>query len=768
MVKKGDTKQTKEEVKKYTDEEVSIKLKEISKMDMPLDINKALRNLKEHSEYNITDLGKQVNYIRKESKKSVVTQVTEDTGVTDVTVVTNKETEATVTTVTCNSAALLDVFGDSVLESIFEVLLHSGKAISFGELAIKIGKSEVHIRNVISKNKQYFGKIKGNSKMSYTYLLQLALEEINLRIDEKKRQKANEEAILQKQVEQENLRENYEISIKNFIQETKPNRSGILITLDFNILLEHDHALADSFLDDPEKLIISFLNNYEDGFEIKILNLPKESAISIENVRKDHLDKMICVDGRITSFGEVKPVITKMKFECPSCGTIISVEQNYRIGNVREPSGCSCGRKNAFRKIEDVMQNSCFLQLEDLQEKTDNPHSQRIKSVIFNGLTESKNITIFSPGNEVRVVGVLKEVPIFKNNKKTVFLNWILEIKSAELIDKDIDINDFSKELVEDIQMLSNTISEKGLDILVESFAPEVYGYDKIKIALILQLANRRNDVRNKSIRNKPNILLIGDPGVAKTVLCDFSVDISSGSRKAVGGGSSAVGITASVVKEEDSLGGYRVEPGAMILAKDLLFIDEMNNLSDEDKPKLQEGMNEQRVSIDKANLHVKMPVTCGILAAANPKHGNFRETMSNMVHTEFNIPTPILNRFDTIFVLKDKVDEETDKKIAEKMIKRHKGTLTNKYDRDFLRKFFSYIKLSDEPEINNDMEEYLKQIYSDARSGAKGNVCINPRFLESLNRMATASAKLRQSKKIEKKDVDLSLSILAESQYSK
>jgi len=96
--------------------------------------------------------------------------------------------------------------------------------------------------------------------------------------------------------------------------------------------------------------------------------------------------------------------------------------------------------------LEEIKQNSCFLQLEDLQEKTDNPHSQRVKSVIFNGLTESKNIKIFNPGNEVRVIGILKDVPIFKNNKKTVFHNWILEIKSAELIEKDIDIDAFSKD----------------------------------------------------------------------------------------------------------------------------------------------------------------------------------------------------------------------------------------------------------------------------------------------------------------------------------
>jgi len=663
----------------------------------------------------------------------------------------------------------LYVFSETMEDKLLKHFLTTeNKPISVAKLSEVINENKKSIRTAINRNREYFNDSGVKGKAGVIFVTQVGVGCVQSRINEIIRNKDKKKEFKKKELEKKLTEENYEISITNFIQETKPNRDGLLIKLDFNILKEHDPALSDNLLEKPERFMMSFLRNYEKHTEVTISNLPDDSAISIEDIREKHLDKMICVDGRITSFGEVKPITTKIRFECPSCGTIIVVDQNYRIGNMREPSRCSCGRKGTFQILEEIKQNSCFLQLEDLQEKTDNPHSQRVKSVIFNGLTESKNIKIFNPGNEVRVIGILKDVPIFKNNKKTVFHNWILEIKSAELIEKDIDIDAFSKELVEDIQMLSNTISEKGLGILVESFAPEIYGYDKIKIALILQLANRRNNPRAKTMRHKANILLIGDPGVAKSVMCDFAVDVASGARKAVGGGSSAVGITASVVKEEDSLGGYRVEPGAMILAKDLLFIDEMNNLTDDDKPRLQEGMNEQRVSIDKANLHVKMPVTCGILAAANPKYGHFKETVLNMVHTEFNIPTPILNRFDTIFVLRDKVNEEIDKKIAEKMIKRHKGTLTNKYDREFLKKFFAYIKLSEEPEIDDEMEEYLKQIYSDARAGARGNVCINARFLESLNRMAIASAKLRQSKKIEKKDIDMSLSILAESQYSK
>ena len=218
-------------------------------------------------------------------------------------------------------------------------------------------------------------------------------------------------------------------------------------------------------------------------------------------------------------------------------------------------------------------------------------------------------------------------------------------------------------------------------------------------------------------------------------------------------------------VREEESIGGYRVEPGAMILAKDLLFIDELNNLQEEDKSKLQEGMSEQKVSINKANIHCEMKVTCGIISAANPKEGTFKEFESN-VEEQFDIPTPILNRFDTIFVLRDIVNEDNDKKIASKMIKRHRESLEHTYNKSFLRKFFAYVKQFEEPEINDEMEEILKKVYFSSRKYNNEGVKINPRFLESLTRMSIASAKARLNEVVELKDIERALEIIQNSQY--
>jgi DNA replicative helicase MCM subunit Mcm2 (Cdc46/Mcm family) len=512
-------------------------------------------------------------------------------------------------------------------------------------------------------------------------------------------------------------------------------------------------------------MFIEIIKNKYENHHIKIINLPKDNNVNIEDIRKEHIDKLICVDGRVASIGQVRPVCKSIKFECPSCGTVFSVFQDYKSGKIRSPSRCSCGRRGGFRELSRDEYNASFLQLEDLQEKTDNPHSQRIKAIISNSNCDKDKIQTYMPGNEIKCVGILRRIPKYKGNEELIVSDWIIDIISSEQIEKEIDINQFNDSDVEDIQILSNDINNNGLSSLINSFAPDIYGYEEIKSAIILQLCNKRNNIKSNSVRNKSNILLIGDPGVAKSVMCEFAVSITPNSRKAAGGGSSAVGITASVVKEEESLGGYRVEPGAMILAKDLLFIDELNNLQDEDKPKLQEGMNEMTISIDKANIHVKMKVTCGIIAAANPSRGVFDEEIP--YNQQFNIPKPILNRFDSIFVLKDEVNENNDKLIAEKMLKRHSGKLESQYSKEFLRKFFTYIKNYPEPIINDNIADKIKNLYSDIRKINNSNVRINPRFIESLTRMSISSAKLRLDTEVKLKDISLALCILSKSQYN-
>ncbi len=707
----------------------------------------------------------------KKSKKSVekvsVTSNTDNTGNTGNTGNTDKLKRLPVLSVLCITDLSKVVFGENIFEQILKILATSKEYFTYDKIANVVDKKPDNIRQAINRKKEYFISYLIDGRKRVIQLSQIAKDEINQRIDnlkalEEQKKKAEDELKLEK------LKgESFTQEIKNFLHDDKLKREGVFLILDFEKVLEYSHELADLFLEEPDRFLNEIIQHYGLKLNIKVINIPEIYSINIEDIREHNLDKLISVEGRVTSLGEVKPVISETTYLCNSCGTLIYIKQNYRKGILEAPKRCSCGKRGGFISNSNKKLNACFVQLEDLQDKTDNPHSQRIKSVLFNYLCDAKIIKMFTPGNEVKCLGILKEVPTYKGNRETIFPNWIFEIIDVELIEKEIDIENFSDEEIKDINELSVKVDIKGIEFLYDSFAPDVFGYGEIKGAMILQLCNKKNKPKKNAVRNKSNILMIGDPGIAKSVLGDFALSVSTGSRKAVGGGSSAVGITASVVKEEDSLGGYRVEPGAMILAKDLLFIDELNNLQDEDKPKLQEGMNEQRVSINKANLHVQMKVTCGMIAAANPIHGHFKEGDKLSIQEQFNIPSPILNRFDSTFVMRDQISEDGDRLIAKRMIKRQRGILKPKYNVELLKKFFAYIRYSEEPIIDDETQKLFEEIYSLARKIYNPGVKINPRFLESLTRMSIASAKIRQSKKVELKDIETSIKILSKSQYN-
>lgn len=552
------------------------------------------------------------------------------------------------------------------------------------------------------------------------------------------------------------------------LEEVPHTRELYTIFFNFEDILGWSRKMADAIFDRPKLFFDTFKKAFRDmGLDARIYNLPRSLVMTIEKLRDSLGETLVSIEGRIVALSPVRPFIKKANYECPACGSVISVKLDERFVNndIKEPTKCSCGWKGGFALSSEETTNRATIFLEDLQEKTDNPYSQRLSAFLEGSLVEPDFIKNLTPGSEVRVVGILHIKSHRRQRSVNSWKHFELEVNHIEPLDKEVDISNLSDKDIEKIKEVAKEIDERGLDVLTSSFAPSIYGYERIKEALVLQICASRNIPGEKPIRNKPNILLIGDPGSAKSLLGDFVVRVNPGSRKAVGGGSSAVGLTASIVKEDESM-GYRVEPGALILARDILFLDELNNLNEEDKPKLQEGLSEQSVTINKATLHVRLKVTAGVLACANPKRGHFDKTEKYL--SQFDIPSPIINRFDLVFVLADEMDRQRDEKIVERMVDRERGSIVPDFDEDFLRKFFTYIKIQPEPILDKEIERKIKEVYTKARDKRSENLLINPRFVESLLRLLKASAKIRMSQKIEEKDLERVLKILNESHYQK
>jgi replicative DNA helicase Mcm (EC 3.6.1.-) len=211
---------------------------------------------------------------------------------------------------------------------------------------------------------------------------------------------------------------------------------------------------------------------------------------------------------------------------------------------------------------------------------------------------------------------------------------------------------------------------------IAKSIAPSIYGYDEIKKALALQLFGGTPDkklVDGGPIRSDIHILLIGDPGSAKTRLLQAVTSIVPKGIYVSGKSTSSAGLTAAAERDEFAEGGWTLKAGALVLGSGgEVSIDEFDKISDEDKSALLEALESQTISIAKAGIVAKFNAKASVLAAANPKYGRFDK--NQYPAEQFDIPPALLSRFDLIFPIMDVLDEEQDKKIARHILVQHQA----------------------------------------------------------------------------------------------
>ncbi len=493
-------------------------------------------------------------------------------------------------------------------------------------------------------------------------------------------------------------------------------------------------------------------------------NLSESSKVLVEDIRSIHLNEFVSLKGKILQRSEARPQVVNAKFECPSCGTIISVLQIEK--KFREPSVCSCGRRGGFKLISKEMVDTARFVIQDLQEVAKSSSPSRLNCFVKEDLASSIVLNnVLQAGNDVIVNGILKEVPVpLASGGLSTRFELALEVNYVELAEESVELESLNEQEIKEFDDLAERIDKKGIKELTPSYSPVVKGYDYAKQALILYSCNKLNNPGIDEERNKSNILFIGDPSTSKSVLVRFLTEISIGAKKVVGGSSSAVGITGSVTKDE-FLGGWMINPGALVLAKDVLFLEELNTMEDEEKSKIQDAMESQFVDITKANVSGRYKVKTGIVSCANPIAGHFIPSWDKKeIVKQFKIPTPILSRFDTIFIFRDIQKEDLDFDISMSMKKRRSKLLIAEFDKVFLKKFFYYTKSRKEPEMSVEFEILSARVYSTLRklSGKDNNV--NARLSEAMDRMTIASAKLRGSEMVEEKDLERVVDILAHS----
>ncbi|MFC1666225.1 minichromosome maintenance protein MCM [Nanoarchaeota archaeon] len=567
------------------------------------------------------------------------------------------------------------------------------------------------------------------------------------------------------------------IDAKNFFDSHKRELGDSLrdnegvIFIDFMSLTEFSNVLSDEILVNPEETLRIVEQAIEQSglvndVRVRLYNLPKSQEVKIRNIRSKHLNEFIVLEGIIRQASDVRPQVVNAKFECPSCGTMISVLQMEK--KFREPSRCSCGRRGGFKLISKEMVDTQRLVIEESPESlSGGEQPKRINVFVKEDLVEPKMEEKTTPGARVKVIGVLKEVPVpLPTGGLSTRFELAVEVNNIIPLEEtfeELDINEKDKKQIK-ILAKDPEIFEK----LSKSISPSVWGYEEIKKSLVLQLFGGVQKIRPNGAKNRGDIhiLLIGDPGVAKSVTLGFMADISPKGRYVVGKSASGAGLTATVVRDE-YLKGWSLEAGAMVLAnKGLVCIDELEKMDPQDRSAMHEAMEQQTVTISKANVQASLRAETSVLAAANPKFGRFDPYQS--IAQQIDLPPTLINRFDIIFTLRDIPNKEKDNKIADHVLNEHMFEGNSMFiDREIFRKYVAYAKQRVKPKLSEEAAQEVKNFYVELRNkpvaseSAMRPIPISARQLQALIRMAEASAKLRLSEYVEKLDAQRSIELM-------
>ncbi|HLD42753.1 MAG TPA: minichromosome maintenance protein MCM [Candidatus Nanoarchaeia archaeon] len=554
---------------------------------------------------------------------------------------------------------------------------------------------------------------------------------------------------------------------------TNVQKGKTSLTVDFELLAKDDPEVADLALDQPEEIlkgtevVIKNIDLDSSKCTIRFSNLPKTQQTLIKDIRSNHINKLLSIKGIVRQKSDVRPQITSAKFECPSCGNILHIIQADAA--FKEPSRCGCGRKGKFIQISKELVDAQNIVLEEDPEDLDGgSQPKRMKVFLKDDLVSPLSERNTAPGAKINIVGIIKEIPItLRTGGKSTRFDLLIDANSIQAIEETFSELIISPEEEQKIKELGKDPQLRQK--LVGSIAPSIYGYEQIKEAVLLQLFGGTHKQRRdgSTTRGDMHILLVGDPGSGKSQILKRINVVAPKARYVSGKGVSAAGLTAAVVRDE-FLQGWSLEAGAMVLASNgICLIDELDKMSTEDSAAMHEALENQTVSISKANIQATLIARTTVLAAANPKFGRFDPF--EILAKQINLPPALLNRFDLIFPIKDLPEETKDTQLAKHILSLHQDPdqFTAELSTNFLKKYIAYAKQHIHPRLTTEAMTEMQRYFVEIRNkggveeGVLRAIPISARQLDALVRLSEAAARMRLSNTVEVQDSQKAIELL-------
>lgn len=533
-------------------------------------------------------------------------------------------------------------------------------------------------------------------------------------------------------------------------------------------------------------------------FEVTFKVSSDTKATAIRDVKASSIGKLVHVRGIVVRATEVKPLLQVATYTCDQCGseTYQPVTSTAFMPLLMCPADdCRVNRSGGRLYIQ--TRGSKFVKFQELkiQEHSDSVpvgHIPRSITVYCRGETTRQCV----PGHHVAIDGVF--LPIAKTGFKAMSSGLLsdtyLEAHNVVEITKTDDEVVLGQEEISQ-EELRRIHEDNFYEKLAGSIAPEIYGHEDIKKALLLLLVGGVD--RNPSgmkIRGNINICLMGDPGVAKSQLLSYMDRLAPRSQYTTGRGSSGVGLTAAVMKD-NLTGEMMLEGGALVLADQgrshwkpswyicivkivlcsilgICCIDEFDKMAEQDRTAIHEVMEQQTISIAKAGIMTTLNARVSILAAANPAYGryNFKKSVTQNIQ----LPAALLSRFDLLWLIADKADRDNDLRLAKHICYVHRNNAQppaqyTPLDMKLMRRYIALCKTHN-PVIPEELTDYIVGAYCEMRKDARGSkdgTFTSARTLLGVLRLSTALARLRTVDTVEKEDVNEAMRLMERSKDS-